>query len=302
MARKGSNSANPPTPAAPPPMTEDQAKGEKDSVAAAFDQAGPGPGANVKSTKEDPTAPPKTVGTLIPTEGPTQYVGGLEDGENLPTFQQIFRRPLTDHDLAERFKAAGILKKEKDEVELAKKKSNDAFTKKINQLDAQIDAHLIQANAGADEKELTCRKRIDWDRGIATTFDANTLEILERRQLNLKEIQVEMRWAGKVPPGKQGDVVAGPWKTTADETPRHAPAAPEAPAPVTAPAEGEAAAEGAPAPANPVDNFTLPASEVENQSGRRRGRPPKAKPGEEAQAAAPAGGLEAEFEAAGAAE
>ncbi len=268
MARKGSKTSNPPT----PPPDEAVAKNDKDSIDAAFSQAGPGPGATVTSTKEDPTAPPKTAGAVIPLSGPAQFVTPMEDGENLPPFQQVFTRPMSDHDLAEKLKAAGGLKRERDQVELDMKKSNDGYKKRIAVLDAQI--NTILANTDSGEKEYTCRKRVDYDRAVVTIFDANTLEILETRQLNLKELQVEMRWAGKVPPGKQGDVIAGPWggKPIHAEAPKDAPAA--------AP-EGEASAPettGAASDANPVDGFTLPASEIAKQSGRGRGRPPKPKP------------------------
>lgn len=297
---KGTAPVNPP--AAPPAeaMTEDKVAGEKDAIAAAFDQAGPGPGAkSVTSTKADPTAPPITAGAVIPLSGPTQFLDTADD--NSPTFQQVFTRPLTEHELADKLKAAGMKKKKRDEVELAAKKSNDAFKKEINQLQAEIDGILNQANAGGEEKELTCRKRVDYERAVVTIYDAKTLEILETRQLNLKELQVEMRWAGKVPPGKQGDVIAGPWggapikpddktKELADRFQKlkngdkTAAEAPEATADAPAQAEGEAAADAttAPAAANPIDSFTLPASELDKQSGRRRGRPSGKKAGSEA--------------------
>jgi hypothetical protein len=286
--RKGTTPVNPPSDR----LDETTAKGDKDSIAAAFDAAPAvtGPTSTPVSTKHDPTAPPPTAGKVIPLEpGKKMHVEPLPGDESLLKYQMVYPVNLTEHDLAVKMRAASALSKELDEVEVEKEKSNSAFNKRIKALEGQIKSLMREVNSDKGEKEFTCQKRVDYVTGIATIFDSETLEILDKRQLNEKERQVEMSWSGKLPPGRQGDTLGGNGKTVPFKT-RETKETPAASAPAeskaedagetTPPPDGEESAATPPQepPAGADESKTPTTGEP---PAKRRGRPPKQKPAAE---------------------
>jgi hypothetical protein len=181
--KKGAGAINPPAPV----MDETKAKAEKDSIDKAFKEA--------VVPKEEDLGKPKA---RIYTEPQAP------DEDLAPPYEFTTFVPFSDSEKLAKLEKWGSLGAQLEELELEKKKENERLNSLIKDIEAEIRNLNKAVREKGEEREIMVQKRINYNTGIATIFDASTLEIVDRRRLTLSEMQVRA-------PLPSGRVTAGPW-------------------------------------------------------------------------------------------
>lgn len=175
-------------------IDETAAASEKDAIGKAFDNAAP------IEKKSEPAAEEASAPVGAPSDAalallPGEKVTEEEVGEImlLPTFQKVVFTKFSVEDKASKMDQTAALQVRLDEFEVEKKKAVDKFNEEIKSIEVQMKAIAAQVTKGGEEREVEVRRLIDEKKGVAVLFRPDTMEVMERRRLNVKELQTEMR-------------------------------------------------------------------------------------------------------------
>lgn len=146
----------------------------------------------------------------------------------LPAFPKVIHVPFTEAEFADRAKKMNAFDNQIAVKELDKKDFDAKINGEIKDLEAQRRAVSEAVGRGGEDKEVTCRKLVDFDKSISQLIvddhkSPHHLEILEERKLNLTELQTEMKLASKGKDGKlqgkwpEAEKVGGAEKDTTPE-------------------------------------------------------------------------------------
>lgn len=177
--------------AAPGKMDETQAAAEQGAVDRAF--SGPAmerPGVPTEPGFDEAPAPdsPPPVMPDIPV-----YAEAIRKDEFLPAFQKIVFVKFSREDLAVRAEKMAACDEEMKKMHAELAEYVKERKSEIAAVEAQRATYSSQVTAKGEEREVSCRKRINEETQEAVIFNSETLEIVETKKLTSKEMQVEMQ-------------------------------------------------------------------------------------------------------------
>ncbi len=192
-------------------LDEAHVNGEKDQVAQAFSNAAPmeRPGVPSDPGFEELTVTDEAAAPTRRLPETKTYTHPLEASEQLATFQICVFQEYTEAEYAAKGKEGAAMDAEIDLMKAEMKTVVKDWNEKIAGVESRRKAISIAINSKGQEKDIICSKRINDVTGVATIFNAETLEIVEERQLTNAELQTDLLLRNANASSKPTKVVKG---------------------------------------------------------------------------------------------